>query len=51
MEDGRIFDKSKEGEPLEFTVGAGELIPGFDQAVEGMKLNDFITSVNIVAYK
>ena len=40
LQDGTIFDKSKEGEPLEFTVGSGQLIPGFDKAVEGMKLNE-----------
>ncbi|MBA7535974.1 FKBP-type peptidyl-prolyl cis-trans isomerase SlyD [subsurface metagenome] len=40
LNDGTIFDKSKEGEPLEFTVGSGQVIPGFDKAVEGMKLNE-----------
>ena len=40
LQDGTIFDKSKEGEPLEFTVGSGQIIPGFDKAVEGMKLNE-----------
>ena len=39
LNDGTIFDKSKEEEPLEFTVGSGQIIPGFDRAVEGMKLN------------
>jgi len=40
LQDGTMFDKSKEGEPLEFTVGSGQIIPGFDKAVEGMKLNE-----------
>jgi peptidylprolyl isomerase len=40
LEDGTIFDSSKAGEPLEFTVGGGQIIPGFDEAVEGMKLNE-----------
>ena len=40
LQDGTIFDKSKEEEPLEFTVGSGQIIPGFDKAVEGMKLNE-----------
>ena len=40
LQDGTIFDKSKEGKPLEFTVGSGQIIPGFDKAVEGMKLNE-----------
>lgn len=36
LDDGTTFDSSKGREPLEFTVGAGQLIPGFDEAVEGM---------------
>jgi peptidylprolyl isomerase len=37
--DKKVFDKSKD-KPLEFTVGAGQMIKGFDKAVEGMKLNE-----------
>ena len=41
LEDGTIFDSSKEHEkPLQFVVGAGELIKGFDQAVIGMKIGE-----------
>ena len=36
---GEIFDSSANREPLEFTVGAGMMIPGFDAAVNGMELN------------
>lgn len=36
LEDGTVFDSSLEREPLAFTVGAGQMIPGFDQAVVGM---------------
>jgi len=41
LEDGTEFDSSlKEGRtPLEFTVGAGRMIAGFDAAVVGMKLS------------
>jgi FKBP-type peptidyl-prolyl cis-trans isomerase 2 len=35
-----VFDKSEGRGPLEFTVGAGQMISGFDEAVIGMKLNE-----------
>lgn len=34
--DGTVFDRSDERGPMEFTLGAGQVIPGFDQAVDGM---------------
>ncbi len=38
LDDGTVFDSTeKHGEPLEFEVGSGQLIPGFDDAVVGMK--------------
>jgi FKBP-type peptidyl-prolyl cis-trans isomerase 2 len=38
LEDGTVFDSSdKHDAPLEFTVGSGQLIKGFDEAVVGMK--------------
>ena len=40
LEDGQVFDSSRGGEPLEFTVGAGEVIPGFDEAVRGMQVGE-----------
>ncbi len=45
-ESGQIFDSSKDREPLEFTLGQGMLIPGFESAVINMKVNDKKT-VNI----
>ena len=36
LSDGTEFDSSEGSEPLEFTVGAGEVIPGFDSAVQEM---------------
>jgi len=38
LEDGTVFDSTeKHGEPLEFEVGSGQLITGFDDAIVGMK--------------
>jgi peptidylprolyl isomerase len=34
--DGTTFDSSEGGDPLQFTLGEGDLIPGFEQAVLGM---------------
>ena len=39
-DDGVVFDSSREREPLEFTMGQGQLIPGFENAVEGMKVGE-----------
>ena len=36
LEDGTVFDSSIDREPLEFTIGDGRLIPGFEEAVVGM---------------
>jgi peptidylprolyl isomerase len=46
--DGTQFDSNVGGDPLEFTVGAGEMIAGFDKAVVGMKVDETKT-VNIPA--
>lgn len=41
FDNGEKFDSSYDrNEPIEFTVGAGQMIPGFDQAVEGMAIDE-----------
>ena len=37
---GTVFSSNFGGQPLNFTVGAGQLIPGFDQGVIGMKVGE-----------
>ncbi|NMA11446.1 MAG: peptidylprolyl isomerase [Methanomicrobiales archaeon] len=37
LEDGTVFDTSEERTPLEFTIGSGQIIPGFERAVVGME--------------
>ena len=37
FEDGTVFDRSAEGEPLEFTIGKKMVIPGFENGVIGME--------------
>ena len=37
LEDGTVFDSSEGREPLQFTIGSGDLIPGFEEAVVGME--------------
>ncbi len=41
LADGKVFDSSRDGgDPLEFTVGAGEVIPGFEEGVRGMAVGE-----------
>jgi peptidylprolyl isomerase len=43
LDDETVFDSSEGRDPLEFTVGAGQVIPGFDEAVQGMSPGDSTT--------
>lgn len=38
--DGQVFDSSAGGDPLEFEVGSGQVIAGFDEGVEGMSVGE-----------
>ncbi len=40
LDDGTVFDSSRGREPLQFTIGGGQIIPGFDRAVVGMQPGD-----------
>ena len=40
LEDGTVFDTSVGREPLEFVLGQGKTIAGFEQAILGMKIGE-----------
>jgi len=50
LDDGTVFDSSEGHDPLEFTLGSGQVIVGFDEAVTGMKSGEK-KQVNIPADK
>jgi peptidylprolyl isomerase len=43
LDDGSVFDSSVGGDPFEFTVGAGDVISGFDDAVRGLAVGESVT--------
>ena len=43
LDDGTVFDSSREREPLEFTLDEGQIIPGFEEAVVGLEQGDETT--------
>ena len=43
LDDGSIFDTSRNREPLEFILGSGNMIVGFDKAVNGMQIGEIKT--------
>ena len=43
LDDGTEFDSSRDREPLEFVMGGGMIIPGFEAAVDGRKVGDTIS--------
>lgn len=46
LNNGEVFDSSEGKEPLSFTIGTGQIIPGFENAIIGKKTGDKVT-VNI----
>ena len=48
LEDGTVFDSSEGKDPLEFTLGSGQVIPGFDAAVKGMQAGESKTVTILV---
>jgi len=40
FDDGTQFDSSRGGEPLDVTLGAGQVIPGFEKALAGMSVGE-----------
>jgi peptidylprolyl isomerase len=52
LSDGTVFDSSEGRQPLEFQLGSGQVIPGFEQAVADMELDEEkkITIVSEEAY-
>jgi len=43
LDDGTVFDSSREREPLSFEVGTDQVIAGFDNAVRGMRVGEVKT--------
>jgi peptidylprolyl isomerase len=37
LDDGTVFDSSRQRGPLEFTIGQGQILPKFEQAVTGLE--------------
>jgi FKBP-type peptidyl-prolyl cis-trans isomerase 2 len=44
LPDGTVFDTSRSRHPLQFTIGRGQVIAGFEQAVIGMKTGESRTT-------
>lgn len=44
LQDGTVFDSSEDTEPLEFTLGDEDVIPGFEEAVDGLEEGESVTT-------
>lgn len=45
FEDGTVFDSSADNGPLQFTLGQGQIIPGFEEVVIGMNTGESRTTI------
>lgn len=45
FEDGTVFDSSVDRDPMELTIGQGQVIPGFENAIVGMGLGESRTAI------
>jgi peptidylprolyl isomerase len=45
LDDGTVFDTSRERHPLQFTLGNGQVISGFESAVTGMNVGESKTTI------
>ncbi len=45
LDDGTVFDTSRSRHPLQFTIGNGQVIAGFENAVAGMNVGESRTTV------
>jgi len=43
LDDGTVFDSSMERDPLEFVIGSGQVIPGFDNAARSLEVGQTVT--------
>jgi peptidylprolyl isomerase len=43
LEDGEVFDSSRDGDPLEFVLGAGQLLKDFEGALVGLAEGSSVT--------
>lgn len=41
--DGEVFDSSEGNNPLQFEVGSGQIIPGFENAIMGKQIGEKVT--------
>lgn len=43
LEDGSVFDSSRERDPMTFQLGGGQVVPGFERAVLGLEVGESVT--------